>query len=284
MSKKVIMIIYHDYENDLMDLRLHELQDVVEKFIIIEYPMGLNFKPRKMYFNDEKDRFKFFENKIKHVIDTINYPATSGIGLMWLRRFSPVLMEALKEFDDDDFLITCDSDVLIRKTAFNNIDLSRQSSFRMNWYMYWYNYLAPDTCFAWTVSAPLWIVRFAGSPGKMVGYAHPGQDIQYIVDSGFHFSKTGGAELLSEHIKGYPHQEFNNSALTDIKGIQERIDNGWGWADLTKGTAPGSWRWIYEDYNPEKFPQYLNEHPEIYKKYFCFTKGAKNLGDKQWQK
>lgn len=280
----IYMFIYMDYELDLMELRLNELKDIVHKFIIVEYPVGFNFLPRRMYFDENKERFKDFNDQIIHVIDKTKYQTNSSLGMLWFRRFSPVLMEVLKNCNDDDFIISCDSDVLLKKEAFDNIDLSRQTSFRMPWYLWKFNVTSPQGCFAWTVSTPYWIMKCAGSPGKMVGYHHEGQEIQYIDNSGFHFSKSGTSEQISEHIKGYPHQEFNRPQYTNTNRIQERMDNLWGWSDCSNGTSGKDWDWYVEPIDLSLYPEYLRNHPEIYRKYFDYRKGIiNNMGIEGWK-
>jgi hypothetical protein len=276
-------------ELDILELNLNELSDIFKKFIIVEYPCGYDGIPRKQYFKENRERFKKFENQIIYVDDNDSYGGSSGLSLMWNRKGSQKLMNTLRSVcKPDDFVISTDSDVVLKKSIFNGLDLTKIYTFHMKWYLYWFNYVTPNSSFAWTVSAPWHIINAAGCIANMIGYNPPGPEtiqekIKQIGECGWHFAKCGGAEKVRENLLGYPHQDMIHADLIDLTKIQERIDNGWGWEDMSKGTHPSCWKFYYEDYKPEEFPKYLFEHPEIYKKYFCFTKGAKNFGGPTWE-
>ena len=72
--------------------------------------------------------------------------------------------------------------------------------------------------------------------------------------------------------------------IADKESIQRRIQEGFGWTDYTFGTGGKDWKWELIDYDPANYPDYINQHPEIYKSYFLFKDGVKNLGDENWQK
>ena len=55
-------------ELDLLEIRLNELNDVVDKFVLTEATLTFQGKPKPLYFNENKQRFKSFEGKIIHVV------------------------------------------------------------------------------------------------------------------------------------------------------------------------------------------------------------------------
>ena len=64
-------------ELDILDIRLHELNDVVDKFVLIESVETFTGKSKPLFYNDNKERFKKFEDKIIHII--IRARKTSGL-------------------------------------------------------------------------------------------------------------------------------------------------------------------------------------------------------------
>lgn len=283
MSKdsRVYMMIYMSHDVDLMDLRLHELSSVVEKFIVVEYPFDYSRTPCTMYYNENKDRFKEFESQIIHIVDDYDYKNASGLGLFYSRKSSPLLMQSLEDCRDEDFIIICDSDVLITKEALERTDLSKQTAFIMNWFLWMYNCRTDDSRFAWTISAPYNIIKNV-TISKMVGYNHP-DGVNHIGDSGFHFAKCGGVEKVIENIKGYPHQEYkNNPKLIDPVLVQERIDKPWGWTQTFENKD--DWKWFYTPIDLKQYPKYLRENPQIYRKYFDYREGiVDTLGIPGWE-
>jgi beta-1,4-mannosyl-glycoprotein beta-1,4-N-acetylglucosaminyltransferase len=276
-GKKIVEMIYFSTELDILDLRLHSLDNIIDKFIIVEYPFNYARQSCPMYYNENKERFKEFEHKIVHVIDDFDYNTqplidtngNNGLGLLWNRKTSPLLYESLSFCDSDDFVIITDGDALIKKEAFYDLDISKLTVFFMKWGLYWFNYFADGHVFGSTFGVPYKDVKDVitadvlkqGKKWQEIGGVDKG-------DAGWHFCKCGGVDKVIENIKGYPHQEYNVSEFTDKVKVQERIDNGWGWTDTSKGTNLNDWKFVYEDYKPENYPQYLNENPNIFEKYF----------------
>lgn len=56
-----------NHELDLLELRLNLLNDVVEKFVVVESNMTHSGKPKRMWFTENKDRFAKFSDKIIHL-------------------------------------------------------------------------------------------------------------------------------------------------------------------------------------------------------------------------
>jgi len=57
-----------NHELDLLEIRLNTLNNVVEKFVIVESNMKHSGKPKRMWFTENKARFKKFEDKIIHLV------------------------------------------------------------------------------------------------------------------------------------------------------------------------------------------------------------------------
>ena len=285
---KTCVMIFLFNELDILEINLNQLDEVVDKFIIVEYPFSSGRQQRKMYFNEHKheERFKKFEHKILHKIDTNPYYNQDGLGLFWSRKHSPFLMSCFFEAGclDDIYVICIDGDVVLRKSVIETMDLSRQASLIMPWMCYWFNAVYNESMFAWTPAAPFWVFKEAGGMGKMVGYSQSQHEVQIIGEAGYHFAKCGGVDSIIENIKGYPHQEFAiDPDLIDPIQVQERIDNLWGWTDKSRGTDPANWTMRVLDYDPNYYPEYVNNNPDKYKKYFLFNGENKNLGGEGWQ-
>ena len=54
-------------EIDLLEIRLNELNDVVDYFVIVEGTQTFQNKPKPSYYLENKKRFKDFESKIIRV-------------------------------------------------------------------------------------------------------------------------------------------------------------------------------------------------------------------------
>lgn len=114
-------------ELDLLEIRLNILNDYVDKFVIMESPETFFGKPKSLIYKENKNRFKFWEDKIiYHIIDdfpndeelykkAINSPNT-GIDpnkdIWWIREFyqKESLNRVLINCNDDDIIYVSDVD------------------------------------------------------------------------------------------------------------------------------------------------------------------------------
>jgi hypothetical protein len=55
-------------EFDVLDIRLNELNDKVDKFILVESTKGFSNKDKPLYFLENKERYAKFLDKIVHVV------------------------------------------------------------------------------------------------------------------------------------------------------------------------------------------------------------------------
>ncbi|MBO6167304.1 MAG: hypothetical protein J6P13_03005 [Kiritimatiellae bacterium] len=55
-------------ELDILEIRLNALKDVVDRFVLVEAVKTHSGQPKKLYFEENKDRYKPFLDKIIHVI------------------------------------------------------------------------------------------------------------------------------------------------------------------------------------------------------------------------
>ena len=59
-------------EFELLEIRLNELDSVVDKFVLVEASKTHQGKEKPLFYNENKDRFKKFQDKIIHVI--VDFP------------------------------------------------------------------------------------------------------------------------------------------------------------------------------------------------------------------
>ena len=78
--KKIYDCFLFFNELETLELRLEILNDIVDKFVIVESTVTFSGKEKKLFFNENKEKFKKFEDKIIHVIindtpkDFVNLP------------------------------------------------------------------------------------------------------------------------------------------------------------------------------------------------------------------
>ena len=64
MKPQIIDAFMFNNELDVLNFRLHELNDYVDKFVIYENCWTFSGKRKPLYFKENKERFSKFSNKI----------------------------------------------------------------------------------------------------------------------------------------------------------------------------------------------------------------------------
>ncbi|MGN1154117.1 MAG: hypothetical protein ACI4S3_08815 [Candidatus Gastranaerophilaceae bacterium] len=68
-------------ELDLLEIRLNILNDVVDKFVLVEATKTFTGQDKPLYYNDNKEKFSAFNAKIIHVV-VDDYPSI-GLETAW---------------------------------------------------------------------------------------------------------------------------------------------------------------------------------------------------------
>ena len=127
-------------EMDLLDIRLHELYDVVDCFVLLEADRTQSNIPKPFYYYENKERFKDFWPKIHYVqhmetarLDNPNYEVAIDLATR------DMLFDGL-DLNDDDIVIINDSDQVIRASAIADEDFSKSVRFNFRCYQYYLNF------------------------------------------------------------------------------------------------------------------------------------------------
>jgi len=105
-------------ELDLLEIRLNELNEVVDYFVIVEANKTQTGKDKEYYFEKSKSRFKRFEEKIIHL--KINMPPTKNFWVMENYQRDCIL-KGLKNCKDEDIILISDLDEIPNKNKIKNI-------------------------------------------------------------------------------------------------------------------------------------------------------------------
>lgn len=120
--------LYYD-EDMLLDIRLHTLANVVDKFVIVESKFTFTGRPKPLNFNIEK--FKAFADKIIYVVNDTEPTKLPGT------KYSPdyevdpweveanhrnSIMQGLVDAKPDDIIIVSDVDEIFKPEAIKKIN------------------------------------------------------------------------------------------------------------------------------------------------------------------
>lgn len=245
-------------ELDLLEIRLNELNDVVDYFVIIEGEHTWQNNPKPSYYLNNKDRFKKFANKIIHKIvpsDNFNSNAWHNEEYSWNN-----IACALEEYaTDDDLIMISALDELPSLQSIIDVikNYNQPCSVQMDLFYYYLN-----TKFKFSER------KWAGTYISKYSELDKTNIYKYIVYSrwsvpsvgnGWHFSFLGNHTSIFEKVHSYSHSEFNHFSEEHYKTQIESMLDPFGRnnevnyiGDIQINDLP-----IYVQNNLEKFNKYI---------------------------
>lgn len=208
-----MIIDAHLYYNeaDIADIRINELKDTVDKFIVVSGTTTLTGNPNPNMFPlhlFELADIEFLRFDIPP--DLFRFPAE-----YWLR---DQLKDVLKRrFSRDDIVAVTDGDEIPRASILKDIDGSYQ--LEADQYYYNFNTYMRRTNYVYTSRI--------GDLGSMYAMRNHPQPWTPIVDAGaWEFSFFGDPEFIANKIRNYSHDDLDVPEYTGLEQIQKRIDEG----------------------------------------------------------
>jgi len=256
-------------ELDLLELRLNELDSIVDKFVIVESTETFSKQKKPLYYNENKDRFLKFKDKIIHVVVDDSpkklTTKTESENRWSVEHFQRNCIErGLVDCKLDDIVLVSDIDEIPRRSAINKsveiLDKNRKSivSFRQRFFYYFLNGLCvnDNALSPWFGTTACLYAGFIGAEKMRMTKGHN----QHIVnDAGWHFSYLGGPDLIAHKIESFSHSEFDNSNIKNRDRIKDRVEKG-----LDLFDRPGRPRQVYIKID-ESFPEYLRNNIEKFR-------------------
>lgn len=229
-------------ELDLLEIRLNVLNDVVDKFVLVEATKSHSGKDKALYFSEHKERYKAFQDKIIHVI-VDDYPECTSPWVYENHQRNAIL-RGLTQAQPDDAIMISDLDEIPEPSLVRAYAKSKEVVlFIQKLFYYYLNYLnvsSPD----WPLGTKLLPYAYFLGDDTMLKVSYNEfhlpelnqgvtptkirfvENATMIRDAGWHFSYLGGTEAIIKKIQSTAHQEFNQEKNRDPKEILQQIMSG----------------------------------------------------------
>ena len=210
-------------ELDVLEIRLNEMYDVVDKFILVEGEYTHQGKKKPLCFWENKNRFSQFKDKIIHINATSVLGQNNG---SWTNEHNQ--RNALLKYSgykDGDYITICDVDEILKKEVvqwFRTFNDGETKRLQLRAFYYYLNCFVTD---CWTITVvPFQCFKDGGFSPHMFRRKHsrPGQ----IGNAGWHFSYMGGVEAIVKKFEDFAHAEYNTVYWKDKKKIEEKMSKG----------------------------------------------------------
>tara|TARA_R110001599_G_scaffold34197_3_gene109698 strand:+ start:1648 stop:2508 length:861 start_codon:yes stop_codon:yes gene_type:complete len=243
MKPKIYDCFIFFNELDLLELRLNHLNPYVDYFVLVESVITFTGKKKKLFYEENKELFKDFEDKIIHVV--VDDAPGEAIGKdPWVieRHQRNSMAKGLVNCRDEDIIITSDLDEIVSFKPLLDLEShyhpEKLSHFAQNMFYYYLNLqetsgklIAHSGEFD-GVTHRKWLGSKMCSYGFLKNYSvdalrQPEMKAGgiRIPNGGWHFTyagshrKTSARERIIMKLQSFSHQEFNNNYYIS------RIDN-----------------------------------------------------------
>jgi len=255
-------------ELDLLEIRLEELNSVVDKFIITEANATHQGNPKPLYLTENIGRFEKYKDKIEIIIvDLLNNIPDPTSKQDWTReRF-----QRNKAYDylksvclPNDIVIVSDADEIPRVEAIQKYISDKKDAVGVllqDRFMYYLNYKNITTdepqlnskilrfeMFNKYNYQELTAMRYADTEKLMPTYT--------INKGGWHFTFQGGIKKVIEKVKSFAHREYNVNEKINYDRMLKNFEEG-----IDVYDAKTTWETVEVD---ETFPKKIQSDKQKY--------------------
>lgn len=256
---KIIDAFMYRDEADFLEMRLYELYDVVDHFVIVEADVTHQDTPKPSHFNEVRERFEPYMDKIVPVWAT-GLPTAADDPDPWARELSQRehIATGLARIGvtDDDIVMQSDVDEIPRPLHVRNVRPGRKFvSFGMRFHCWAVDWLHPEV---WHGT----VATTVGTLGKIgpAPFAHMRtlrnlvEPMPHMQDVGWHFTWVGDPDKSKLKVASFCHPEVKDR----IDGALENDNFYWREGYHVDGIkmspveVDGSWpRWIVDGHAPD---------------------------------
>ena len=259
MPRKIDAFIFYN-ELEMLSYRLSILYPHMDAFILVESTLTHTGNAKPLFFNENRERFAPFLDKIVHVvvdnlipdlkIENKTYDPDSeqwkneryqrNCISLGIEKYRQILLEKGLDLGMEDVIFINDVDELLDPVA---LPLIEQAVVPVGGIvecpmdMYYYNLqtrLKEKWMFSKAISYEYWLrlpkiqehALFLSLPDLTNGVRLKMHVFRMNCSCGWHLSYFGDSRFIQNKIQQFGHQEYNSSSYTDLDAISEKIRKG----------------------------------------------------------
>ena len=249
----VIDVFLFNDEFDMLEVRLRELNDHVDVFILVEAPYTFSGLQKPLYYLENKNRYSQYNIVNLTVDETKGYIRSAWDRETYCRNYAKQYI--IDNFNADDLVILSDVDEVPDFRSFSLDDVKERltaeklMSFSMSFFYYNFSTRLPSV---WGNAKFFRVAYLQFSTLQNIRMNHG----DFAIDSGWHMSYFMPPEQIQNKLSSFSHQEYNNDNYNNSNFIKDCILNKVSL--FSKGRIDCSWNGPY--------PQYYDLMPEYMKK------------------
>jgi predicted O-methyltransferase YrrM len=248
-NRRVFDCLLYNGELHVLEIRLHELHSVVDRFVIVESDSTFSGNPKQIEFDPTHPAMAPFAHKIDHVIVS-DMPKTDN---PWEREAwqRNAMLRGVGAAADYDLILMSDVDEIPRAEIVASARDDENHTiffFRLSFYYFFLNFkniTGPEVSKIWNCAAIRSEALRIG-PQSFRNILHPGARV--FEDAGWHFSYLTDEAGIKRKVTAFSHQELNTASVLakiDISALVQRGADlydrpGYQW-ELTDGSDLPQW-------------------------------------------
>ncbi len=269
-------------ELDILEIRLNTLNDIVDKFVLVEGTKSKTNNDKILYYEQNKERFKQFQDKIIHIV-VDDFPPYTGDPWIYENYQRNAIARGLSNCVDDDIIMISDLDEIPNPEKVLEVkDLPGIKALDMNYFVYSLNNLVVglnshhatkilsykdfknylDDVKYNSVCVPN-CVNQGTTATKIRLYF--GKKEKVFRNAGWHFSYIGNEENVALKLKNYAGRDFFNfDAKSEMETAKEMYhsDAYMGYKIIPITIDKDFPEYLYK--NQEKFSHIINKNVSKY--------------------
>jgi beta-1,4-mannosyl-glycoprotein beta-1,4-N-acetylglucosaminyltransferase len=218
---KVYDCFMFSHELDILNLRLHELYDYVDYFVIVESNETHSGLPKPLYFRENQHLFEKFSDKIINVaIEGFPNP-TKDQNQNWFRENFQrnqilTVLQSLDLKDDDCIMLSDVDEIPDRNSVMNVRHHSRRSqviTFRQRWFTW--NFELEDAQ-EWPGTQIMFWSDFKQTTPQKIRDGRYNIGVVSEEIRGWHLSWFGDNNTINEKLRSFAHQEIGTKTDEEL--------------------------------------------------------------------
>lgn len=222
-------------ELDMLECRLEYLYDKVDKFVLVESTITHSGKPKPMYFDENRNRYSKYLDKIIYVsadIDPGQYDWEYNLSANFQNASWQVenkqrnaILEGIQTLPNDAVIMISDVDEIPNKDALDRAIrmLEQRLAVSLETRQFYYN-LGQCLVEPWPATVVVKKQILNRVSPQQLRDAKNGNLL--IKKGGWHLTYFGSVDAIRNKIMNFAHQEYNNEQFTDPRYIEQRVQNG----------------------------------------------------------
>ena len=244
-------------ELDLLEIRLRLLDDIVDRVILVESTRTFSLNKKKLYYSENKERFKKYNKKIIHIVvdstpaffdkffiyrlDKIFWRLKNKKSIFltphdidWYQK--DMVYRGLTRCEGNEILILSDLDEIPNPKIFNNLNIENNKKIlELDNFCYFLNYKIYDRYnnkkIKWLGPTIMKHKDFRSfhterSEARNSKKESLKNNYKIIKNAGWHFSYLGGIKKIQYKIRSAAHKELNTKKINSKENISKMINDG----------------------------------------------------------